>query len=170
MKTVSRIVLAGCFLATLAATIAKPAAAQPPAPATPMPSLDALLKGTGFDFTPRENVFRVVVEADSETTMVIARLAGTPEKPHMQTVEVFTQILEVPQGFKHPAGMLKKIAEINDRLRWGRVSVDPERGNVYYSSSFWLRTADAQTLEGELYIAHFTRLDLRKELMPFVKE
>jgi hypothetical protein len=166
MKTVSKMVLAGCFLATLAAAVATPASAETPT----MPTLGGLLKGSGFDFTPREDVFRVVVEADSETTVVIARESGSTEKPLMRTIEVFTQIIEVPKGFKHPAAMLKKIAEINDGLRFGRVSIDPERGNVFYSSSFWLRTADAQTLEGELYIAHFTRLDLRKELLPFVKE
>jgi hypothetical protein len=62
------------------------------------------------------------------------------------------------------------LAEINDRLVIGRLSISGEEGHVWYSSSFWLATANSDVLLREMYIAHFLRSQLRKELLPFVQE
>jgi hypothetical protein len=147
--------------------------ARPPQAAPVSPTLERLLIATGLDYTrDKSGFFKVVVSVEGETTLIIASEAslGDGTNPDLKLATLVCPVVVVPKGFKHPAAMLKKIATANDAMLVGKLGVDPETGNVWYSSSFWLRTATAKVLTNELYIAHYLRADLRKELLPFLNE
>jgi hypothetical protein len=57
---------------------------------------------------------------------------------------------------------------MNSNIIIGNIGMDKQA--IYYDSSFWLRTADVQLLKNQLQIAHFLRLGLRKELLPYMQE
>ena len=76
---------------------------------------------------------------------------------------------KLPEGFKPPLAMLQRMAQINDDLLIGNVSLGTDSG-IRFNSSFWLPTADKQILVHYLLVTHYTRLHLRKELLPYIKE
>jgi hypothetical protein len=137
-------------------------------------SLETLLKDSGFDYTRTEQgTFRICVSAQNETTLIVAQetsVGKDSKNDDLKLVYLFCQVLEVPKDFKHPPAMLKKLAELNDKLLVGKLSVNEQNGNIFYNSSFWLRTADKTVLTNELSLGHFNRIQFRKELEPFLKE
>jgi hypothetical protein len=138
------------------------------------PTLEGLLKKAGFDYakTP-EGAFKVIVEYKDETSIIYAdevSVGSDPKKPELRLVRLATAVANVPENFKHPAPMLKKIAVLNDTLLVGRLSVGEKEGDVWYGSTFWLRTADDVVTSNELFLAHFNRVAFRKELKPFITE
>ena len=136
-------------------------------------SLQGLLDSSGLDYTTtKEGTFKVIVSVEGETTLIYAREAtiGSGADPDFKLVQLYLPLVIVPNGFRHPPAMLKKIAEINDRILVGRISVDGQKGNVWYNSSFWLSNANSNVLLKELYLAHYLRPSLRKDLLPFVQE
>ena len=74
----------------------------------------------------------------------------------------------LPEGFKPPLAMLRRIAQLNDGMVIGNVGLGD--GPINYSSSFWLRTADKEVLIAQLLLTHKFRLELRKELLPYLQE
>ena len=139
--------------------------------AKPAKTLESLLKEAGFDYTKtKEGTCKIFVTAGEQSAMVYADEVALGEKKDTKLIYLYCLAVEVPSGFKHPIGMLKKIAEINDGLMVGKLGISPDTGGVWYSSSLWLRTADADTLTSELALALFSVPEYRKELKPFVKE
>jgi len=132
-------------------------------------SLKELLDKSGVKYIQQDTAFLIPVSAEGETTMVTATEAALGELAELKLVYLFTPILEVPKGFKHPQPMLKKIAELNEKLLVGKLGLEADSGCLYFISSFWLRTADKTTVEIELAVAHVQRQSLRKELEPYLQ-
>jgi len=118
-----------------------------------------------------QGVYKVLISpgTTSEVVPVIIRetsFGATGPKVAL----VFVRALKVPDGFRHPAPMLKKIAEMNDRILIGRLSVNAKSGHIFYNSAFWLRSADKKTLIAELQIAFHMSKAIVRDLKPFVTE
>lgn len=134
-------------------------------------SLESLLKESGLDYVKtKDGDCKVLVSVGEQSIMVYAKEVSLDAKEKYKLIYMYSLVVEVPTGFKHPQAMLKKIAEINDGLLVGKLGVNANDGNVWYSSSLWLRTADTESLISELIQALINVPDFRKEIKPFVKE
>lgn len=140
-------------------------------------SLEQLLDASGFAYAKQtfddgSVAYRVTVESNGEVSVVVCseRTMGWKDSKgnDVKLVYLWTTITPVAEGVELPAQMLKRMGELNDQYLIGGVSAP--KGGVYYCNSFWLRTADPEILGDELFLAHNSRLSLRKELLPFLSE
>ena len=130
-------------------------------------SLEGLLKegGLGYIRTTDGQFYRIPVEISGEASMVIGREFPMWDEKVARLVCI---VATLPKEFRPSVAMLRRIAEMNGNIIVGNIGMDKD--GIYYSSSFWLRTADVQLLKNQLVLAHFTRLNLRKELLPYTQE
>jgi len=170
----------GCVVAGLltaatagALSITARAQSQPPSAAGADKSLEGLLKEARIDYTHNQEVYRITIEINGEATVIFAR-----ERPlykdqatgqEVKLVLLWSNVAKLPEGFKPPLAMLQRMAQINDDLLIGNVSLGTDSG-IRFNSSFWLPTADKQILVHYLLVTHYSRLNLRKELLPYIKE
>ncbi|MEW6279089.1 MAG: YbjN domain-containing protein [Candidatus Eremiobacterota bacterium] len=146
---------------------------QPPAtpPAGAPSKLEELLKKAEIEYSPLDGgEFKIPVTIDNETVVVVAREGyigdGTVET--LKLIHFYTLVTEV-KGGNASAPFLKKMAEINDGIYIGKVSMGSD-GGIFYSSSLWLHQADPELLVNELVLAFIQRQQMRKSLQPFLEE
>lgn len=138
----------------------------------PLASVEALLDELGMPYAEVQGRYKVVVELEGSVSSVILQeraLFGQENEPDLGVIYLYTVVLEVPDGIRHPMSMLKKLAEINDNLLVGKVSLG-RHGTVFYNSSLPSRLADAKSLGLELVVAHMMRQGLHEQLAPFLGE
>lgn len=134
-------------------------------------SLEALLKEAEIDYTvDKDGGYKVMMSDGENTCLLYVDEVADKEDQNFRYMRTVSIVVQVPEGFKHPAAMLKKIAELNDTMILGRLGVSTETGNVYYRSTMWLRTADADQVAIELSLPLYLIPGYRKDLKPFVKE
>jgi hypothetical protein len=115
-----------------------------PSLAVGAPNLDALLQQGKIDAVKSENgIYKIPVEVEGETVMVLAEESRLGSSD-IGIVNVYALVLELPDHYKMPQPMLEKMADLNDRLSFGKVY--REDNCIFYKSSFLLRTADADSL------------------------
>lgn len=133
-------------------------------------SLEALLKEAGLDYnrTADGQHYRIAVVYNGEPSVITAWEANLAPGPQYKVARLGCIVATLPKEFRPSVAMLRRIAELNDNMIIGNIGMDKD--GIYYGSSFWLRTADVQLLKDQLTVAHFTRLNLRKELLPYMKE
>lgn len=131
-------------------------------------SLEKLLKESKLDYTKgADGSFKVWVSYQGETSEIqlCERQIGQDDSdPKTRIAFLYSMILPPPEGRRHPPAMLKKVAELNDRITIGRIGISEENGGTYYNSSFWLSGATISILVHECAVAHFSRLEVRKIL------
>ncbi len=135
-------------------------------------TLESLLKEAEIEYTAIEGgEFKIPVTLENETLVVIAKevAIGDGTVDSLKLLHFYTLVVEVPKGGAMPAQMLKKMAEINDSIFVGKVSLAGDVG-VFYSSSMWLQNATAELLIQELVLAHIQRNQMKKTLQPFLEE
>lgn len=167
MNRVSTFAVAGTLAVALLGSVAAPARALEQGAKA---NLVGLLKQAKLEYVEGEGEYKIPVTIDGETSLLVARENALGNKDDLKVVHVYTSVMDLPKDFKIPPAMLRRIAEMNDSMLIGKVSIDEKAQSVWFSSSFWLRTADQQTLMMELELAHWMRVNLRKELKPFVSE
>lgn len=165
------------LLAALGSQARAQEAKQSPQPVTQAPAsgptLESLLKAAGMPtYKIGNNLYKVLMSPGTGTDVApVLILEWSPSgDTGPKVARVSALALQVPEGFKHPAAMLKKMAEMSERFVIGKPVLSPKTGHVYYNSAFWLRTADEKTLKIELEIAFYTAKTIAKELKPFVTE
>lgn len=139
-------------------------------------SLEGLLKEANLKYDIQESDgktrYRIGLLINNQKTTVVAWeaiLGKTREGDPVKAAVLVTQIAAFEEGVRPPQQMFKVICDdINDRLVIGKVST--AKAGAFFSSSFWLRTADTQTLLDHLMITHGTRLDVAKQLRPILEE
>jgi hypothetical protein len=133
-------------------------------------NLEGLLKDAKIEYSPLDGgEFKIPVTIEEETVVVIAREGhiGDGTVPTLKLVHFYTLVTEVKGA--PPAAFLKKMAELNDGVYIGKVSLGAD-GGVFYSSSLWLHQADADLVINELVLAFLQRQQMRKSLQPFLEE
>ncbi len=196
MKGWYRLLPAGLLLALLATTVSggvnddnkgqlgKKAALSGPRDAvdsdsgTPGATVEALLKQTKMDYKKLgPTAFRVLVEAKGEITPVIVEEKKAPWKDTKEKdvlyVFVWCEILPLPEDFKPSTAMLTRVAEFNDICRFGSIGMgkNSQGGkSLFRNITFYVRGADPEELADFLYVAHFDRLNIKKELRGFMEE
>ena len=135
-------------------------------------SLEDYLKEAQIEYTKLESgELKIPVTLDNDTVVVIAKegAIGDGTVDSLKLFHFYTLVTEVPKGTPIPPEMLKKMAEINDQLLVGRVSLGSEN-LIFYSSSMWQTQATAELVIQELVLAHIQRGQAKKALDPFVQE
>jgi hypothetical protein len=190
-RAANRFVCGGLFLAALAATLVLVQAsnrasgrggeaALAKAPAGPASKgLEELLKETGLAYSRREDpasgqvLYRVTFEGGGEVSVIVV----TEPKPWtwkykdgsaVRPIACWSTITPVPRDFRPPPAMLKKMAELNNRLPMGSIGLGNDA--IFHNNGFFSRNLDGETLLFYLASAHFDRLNCRKELVPFLTE
>ncbi|MGA9363588.1 MAG: YbjN domain-containing protein [Bacteroidota bacterium] len=133
-------------------------------------SLEELLKKAQIEYTRGDDgTLKIVVSYEGETTLIAAkeRSFGDNQDSELKLVYLYCVVLPGRKDGQLPAAELKKMAELNDKMPVGKVSLSEDDGTIFYNSSFWLATADEKTLATELYIAHMMRQELKKILVGF---
>jgi len=132
-------------------------------------SLEGLLKeakDAGLDYSrTADGQYRIPVEIGGEASVITVREHSMGDE---KVAYLWCVIAPLPKEFRPSVAMLRRIAEMNSNIIIGNIGMDKQA--IYYDSSFWLRTADVQLLKNQLQIAHFLRLGLRKELLPYMQE
>jgi hypothetical protein len=133
--------------------------------------LEKLLKESKMDYTKMENgYYKIWVSYQGETSLVMAneRTVGSDESdPKLKICYLYCLLLPARTEGEPPRAFYKKMAELNDQMSIGRVGINEGDGVSYYTSSFWLYSANAGILTQELAVAHFSRLSLKKILEGF---
>lgn len=133
-------------------------------------SLEELLKEAQLEYTRSDDgTIRIVVSEGGETTLIYAKERSYGDNPNsdLKLVYLYCVVKPARKSGQVPEAQLKKMAELNDKMPVGKVSLNEDDGTIYYNSSFWLATADKKTLAAELYIAHLMRQELKKILDAF---
>ena len=169
-------VVAGLLTAAKAGVLSIAARAQnQPPPATGADkSLEGLLKEGRIDYTrDQKGVYKIPIEINGEATLIFARehtlFKDQATGQEVKVVLLWSNVAKLPEGCKPPLAMLQQMAQINDDLVIGNVSLGSD-SVIRFNSSFWLPTADKQILVNYLLVTHYKRLYLRKELLPYIKE
>ena len=152
-------VVAGLLTAATAGvlSIAARAQNQPPPAAGADKTLEGLLKEARIDYThDQEGLYRITIEINGEATVIVARERplykdqGTGKE--VKLVLLWSNVAKLPEGFKPPLAMLQRMAQINDNLLIGNVSLGTDSG-IRFNSSFWLRDG-GQADPGPLSVGH----------------
>jgi hypothetical protein len=133
-------------------------------------NLEELLKKAQIEYTRGDDgTIKIVVSYEGETTLIAAkeRSFGNNSDSDLKLVYLYCVVLPARKEGQIPEAELKKIAELNDKMPVGKVSLSEDDGTIFYNSSFWLAGADEKTLATELYIAHMMRQELKKILEAF---
>lgn len=167
-----------------------PPPAPPGTPAPPAPpgarvpitgagSVEELLKKTDLTYKKlSDNVYKVMVEGKGEISAVIIeekKLAWKDDKgADVKFAHVWCQILpNLPKDVKLPLPMLRRLAEMNDTCLFGGIGVGKNQDGdqiVYRNLHVYLRAADPGVLNDFVYVAHYDRLNLRKELQGYLED
>lgn len=134
-------------------------------------SLENLLKESGFKYEKADKFFLVPINDEEDRRIVVAlsevALGG---KDELRLVSLFVANPIVEAGARPSTELLRTLAELNDGLVVGKLSMGGDKGAVIYSSSFWLRGADKNTLTTECALAVITWGAMREKLRPFVNK
>ena len=80
-------------------------------------SLESLLKECKMDYTrTSDGDLKIMVSDGEDSALVYAREVALGAKGDDKLAYFYCLVVDVPDGFKHPIAMLKKMAEINDSL------------------------------------------------------
>jgi hypothetical protein len=138
---------------------------------------DRLLQAAKLDYKRKDNLFRVLIEVKGEITPIMIEERRAPWKANngdeVLFAYIFSEVLALPADFKPPSGMLQRVAEMNDAFNFGCLGLSkrPDGGqSIFLNMSTFLRGCDAEQLTDYLYVMHYTRLSLRKELSKFLEE
>lgn len=134
--------------------------------------LETWLKELKLDYIKLEDGwFKIPFDVEGEITMIfVSENYIIQDNPSSYYIFVSTLVTSVPDNFVHPLPMLKTIAILNSKLTFGNISIDEKTGYVYYSSTMWMNPATSDNLIGNLYLAHFAKMNAKKELKPFIDE
>lgn len=141
-------------LASLAACAEGEPTEQPPAGEGKL-ALESLLADAELPYVKLKNdEYKVVYTQDGATTTLFMKQDAVGDLPEDQLIYFYTMVMRLPDGDIDISPVYKKMAEYNDNLLVGRISINGR--SLFYSSSFWLRNADEVTLDEEIAVAHYT--------------
>ncbi|MDB5309214.1 MAG: hypothetical protein JWO38_3416 [Gemmataceae bacterium] len=150
------------------------AAAQPPVGER----TEQLLKDAKLDYRKaKDGVYRVVVEGKNGTSVIVVEEKKASWKDNKGNDVLYAylwcEILPLGNDFKPPPPMLLRLAELNDRIRFGSVGIskNPDgASSLYRNGTLFLRGADGEQMADMVFISHGDRLNFQKEFRGFVDE
>jgi hypothetical protein len=172
-----RVMLVILFLAGLppimaAATAQTSSPASKPTADAPSKKLEALFTDAEIPFTKTKGGYYVAVvtvgDESDRFTASVDTLGNDPNNPVLQLGTIIFSIGELPKGVQIPTQLAKQIIQWNSDLSVGKIiQIDDD---FYYVSTLWLDHTDGNALSREAIIGHLNAKNLRKELLPYLKQ
>jgi len=144
--------------------------------AGPGDATEKLLKDSKLDYKKvKDGVFKLVVETKQGISVVIIeeKKAGwVDNKKHdVLYLFIYTEVLSTPTDFKAPAGMLNRIAELNDRIRFGSLGYSKNADGSYSlfrNATVFLKHLDDEQLADYVILTHLDKFMFQKEFRGFL--
>jgi hypothetical protein len=139
---------------------------------------EKLLKDAKLDYKKvKEGIFKLIVDGKQGVTVVILEEKKAPWKDskgnEVLYVYMYCQVLATPKDFKPPTAMLGKLADWNDRIRFGSLGLSKNEDgtySLYRNTTMFLKNADGEQMEDLVLILHSDNFTFQKEFRGFVKE
>jgi hypothetical protein len=147
-------------------------AAALPASAADGDKTEALLKEAKFDYkVMKPGIFRIVFETPEGVSMIYVEEVkmGWKDKSgeDVTSVSVFTQCASTPSDYKPSNALLTWIAEVNERLKFGSLSISKDKdGTTRYfrNASAFLKNLDMEQFVNLVAICHYQRFQIAKQI------
>lgn len=148
------------------------------AAADPGDATEKVLKDSQLDYKKvKEGVFKVIIETKEGTSsiVILEQKAGWADakKNDVLNIYIYATVVTTPADFKPPTGMLTKIVEGNDRIRFGALGMFKGQDGsytVFRKSMVFLKGLEGDQLADYVYVAHYDRLQFQKELKGFLDD
>lgn len=138
-------------------------------------SLEGLLRQSGLKYEVIDRdagpMYKIPLTIRDQRTTAFAwevKMGQDKAGEDITAVIVGTPVFSFSQGEKPPTALYKVVCDYNERIVFGRGMVG--KGGVGFGSAFWLRTADTQTLLDHLFLAHVSRVELKKQVQSILEE
>ncbi|MBA4190351.1 MAG: hypothetical protein C0467_20380 [Planctomycetaceae bacterium] len=146
------------------------------AAAGPGDATEKLLKDSKLDYKKlKDGIFKLVIETKQGISVVIIeeKKAGWADgkKNDVLYLFIYTEVLSTPADFKAPAGMLTKIAELNDRIRFGSLGYSKNADGSYSmfrNATVFLKNLDEEQLADYVILTHLDKFVFQKEFRGFL--
>lgn len=148
------------------------------ATAAPGDATEKLIKEAKFDYKKvKEGVFKLVIESKAGISIVIIEEKKASWKDSkgrdVLYAYIYTEVCITATDFKPPMAMLTKLADWNDRIRFGSLGLTKNADgshSVFRNGSVFLKNLDAEQLEDMVYLTHNDKFLFAKEFKPFIEE
>lgn len=126
------------------------------------PSLKSLLDESGLPYIKRDTGwYYVPLSIEGETISFYFQETVLSDNAEADTKIVYFYSIIDRRSEQAPPALYKKIGELNEKLKVGKIGISEDGMSIYYISSFWLEEANPKTLGKELAVAFKTTLDLK---------
>lgn len=148
------------------------------AAADPGDATEKVLKAAKIEYAKlKGGGFKVVLETKEGTTVVVIEEKKAPytdsKKNDVLYLYIWSRVLTTGTDFKPPTGMLTKICEINDRIRFGSLGLAKNQDGSYSlfrNMNVMLKNLDEEELVTYLYMTHFEALAYLKEFKGYLDD
>jgi hypothetical protein len=148
------------------------------ASAAPGEATEKLLKEAKFDYKKvKDGVFKLVIESKAGISIVIIEEKKASWKDgkgkDVLYAYIYTEVLVTAADFKPPQAMLAKLADWNDRIRFGSLGLTKNADgshSIFRNGSVFLKNLDAEQLEDMVYLTHNDKFLFAKEFKSFTEE
>lgn len=148
------------------------------ATAAPGDTTEKLLKDAKLDYKKvKDGVFKLVIESKAGISIVIIEEKKASWKDSkgkdVLYAYIYTEVFVTGANFKPPEAMLAKLADWNDRIRFGSLGLTKNSDgsySVFRNGSVFLKNFDAEQLEDMVYLTHNDKFLFAKEFKSFLEE
>jgi hypothetical protein len=148
------------------------------ATAAPGDATEKLLKDAKLDYKKvKDGVFKLVIESKAGISIVIIEEKKASWKDSkgkdVLYAYIYTEVFVTGATFKPPEAMLSKLADWNDRIRFGSLGLTKNSDgsySVFRNGSVFLKNLDAEQLEDMVYLTHNDKFLFAKEFKSFLEE
>jgi hypothetical protein len=138
---------------------------------------EKLLKEAKLDYKKvKEGVFKLVIETKKGISVVIIeeKKVGWKDSKGNEVpyAYIYTEVLRTPTDFKPPVAMLAKLAQWNDRIRFGSLGLTKNEDgshSLFRNGTIFLRNCDAEQLEDMVLMTHADKFLFQKEFAGFTE-
>jgi hypothetical protein len=137
---------------------------------------EKLLKEAKLEYKKvKDGVFKLVIETKQGISVVIIEEKKASWKDNKKNdvlyAYIYTEVLSTPTDFKPPTGMLSKIAEWNDRIRFGSLGLSKSSDGSYTlfrNGTIFLKNLEGEQLEDMVFLTHNDKFLFAKEFRGFL--
>ena len=137
---------------------------------------EKLLKEAKLDYKKvKDGVFKLIIETKQGISVIIIEEKKASWKDNKKNdvfyAYIYTEVLSTPTDFKPPTGMLSKIAEWNDRIRFGSLGLSKNQDGSYSlfrNGTIFLKNLESEQLEDMVYLTHNDKFLFAKEFRGFL--
>lgn len=145
--------------------------------ADPGDATEKLLKNAKLDYKQiKPGVFKLVIESKQGISIIIIEEKKASWKDTKGSdvlyAYIYTEVLNTKADFKPPVAMLTKLADWNDRIRFGSLGLSKNKDGSYSlfrNGTIFLKNLEGEQMEDMVYLTHNDKFLFNKEFKPFLE-